>query len=46
MILVTTPTGNTGHHVLATAIGAGEHVRTLARDPAKLPAARPGRRPH
>jgi uncharacterized protein YbjT (DUF2867 family) len=39
MILITTPTGNTGHNVLATAIGAGESVRTLARDPNRIPRA-------
>jgi uncharacterized protein YbjT (DUF2867 family) len=39
MILITTPTGNTGHNVLATAIGACESVRTLARDPNKIPQA-------
>lgn len=38
MILVTTPTGNTGRQVLAAAVGAGARVRTLARDPSKIPA--------
>lgn len=37
MIVVTTPTGNIGHHVVQHLLDAGETVRVIARDPAKLP---------
>ena len=36
MIVVTTPTGNIGHHVAQHLLDAGEAVRVIARDPAKL----------
>ena len=36
MIVVTTPTGNVGHHVVRDLVEAGERVRVVARDPAKL----------
>jgi uncharacterized protein YbjT (DUF2867 family) len=39
--LVTTPTGNTGRHVLATVREADPDVRVLVRDPARLGAAAP-----
>lgn len=39
MIVVTTPTGNIGHHVVQHLLDAGETVRVIARDPAKLPPA-------
>lgn len=37
MIVVTTPTGNIGHHVVCHLLDAGEAVRVIARNPAKLP---------
>jgi uncharacterized protein YbjT (DUF2867 family) len=37
MICVTTPTGNIGSQVLHNLLAAGESVRVVARDPAKLP---------
>ncbi len=37
MIVVTTPTGNIGRHVVRTLLDAGEVVRVVARDPGKLP---------
>ena len=39
MIAVTTPTGNIGHHVVQHLLDAGEALRVVARDPAKLPQA-------
>ena len=36
MLLVTTPTGNTGSAVLKSVLAAGERPRVLLRDPAKL----------
>ncbi len=39
MIVVTTPTGNIGRHVVQHLLDAGEAVRVIARDPAKLPPA-------
>lgn len=38
MIVVTTPTGGIGRQVLAGLLDAGEPVRVIARDPARLPA--------
>ncbi|MEV4004324.1 NAD(P)H-binding protein [Actinomadura sp. NPDC049753] len=38
MIVITTPTGNIGHQVVDHVLAAGEPVRVIARDPAKLPA--------
>ncbi len=43
MIVVTTPTGNIGHHVVRHLLDAGEAVRVITRDPAKLPRAVRGR---
>ncbi len=37
MIVVTTPTGNIGRHVVRHLLDAGEALRVVARDPAKLP---------
>ncbi len=37
MIVITTPTGNIGHHVVQHLLDAGEALRVVARDPAKLP---------
>ncbi len=37
MIVVTTPTGNIGHHVLQHLVEAGEDVRVVVRDAGKLP---------
>jgi len=37
MILVTTPTGNTGHLILRQLVEAGQSVRAFARDPHKIP---------
>ena len=37
MIVVTTPTGNIGHHVVQHLLDAGEAMRVIVRDPAKLP---------
>jgi len=39
MIVVTTPTGNIGHHVIRHLLDAGEALRLIVRDPAKLPQA-------
>ncbi len=39
MIVVTTPTGKIGHHVVQHLLDAGEKVRVVARDPGKLPRA-------
>lgn len=39
MIVVTTPTGNIGRHVVQQLVEAGEAVRVVARDPSKLPEA-------
>ncbi len=36
MIVVTTPTGNIGRHVVQALVDAGEAVRVVARDPARL----------
>lgn len=36
MIVVTTPTGQVGHHVLEALVGAGEDVRAVVRDPDRL----------
>ncbi|MEV3923817.1 NAD(P)H-binding protein [Actinomadura coerulea] len=38
MIVITAPTGNIGHQVVDNVLAAGEPVRVIARDPAKLPA--------
>jgi uncharacterized protein YbjT (DUF2867 family) len=37
MIVITTPTGNIGHHVVEHLFDAGEKLRVVARDPGKLP---------
>ena len=37
MIVVTTPTGKIGHHVVEHLLNAGERVRVVVRDPGKLP---------
>ena len=37
MIVVTTPTGQIGHHVLRHLVEAGEDVRVVVRDASKLP---------
>lgn len=37
MIVVTAPTSNIGHRVLATSLDSDATVRVIARDPAKLP---------
>ena len=37
MIVVTTPTGNIGGHVVRLLLGAGEALRLIVRDAAKLP---------
>ena len=39
MIVVTTPTGNTGHHVVQRLLDANEAVRVIVRDAGKLPQA-------
>jgi len=39
MIVVTTPTGHIGQHVVRSLLGTGEPLRLIAREPAKLPAA-------
>ena len=39
MIVITTPTGNIGHHVVQHLLDAGETMRVIARDPGKLPQA-------
>jgi uncharacterized protein YbjT (DUF2867 family) len=38
MIVITAPTGNIGHQVVDNVLAAGEPVRVIARDPARLPA--------
>lgn len=38
MIVITAPTGNIGHRVVDTVLAAGEPVRVIARDPARLSA--------
>ncbi|WP_428489981.1 NAD(P)H-binding protein [Rhodopila sp.] len=37
MIVVTTPTGNIGRHVVRHRLAAGEALRLIVRDPSKLP---------
>jgi len=37
MIVVTTPTGNIGRHVVEHLLAAGETLRLIVRDPGKLP---------
>lgn len=37
MIVVTTPTGQIGHHVVRDLLAAGESVRVIVRDPSRLP---------
>lgn len=37
MIVITAPTGNIGHQVLADVLAGDQPVRVIARDPAKLP---------
>ena len=39
MIVITAPTGNIGHQVLANVLAGDEPVRVIVRDPARLPAA-------
>ncbi len=39
MIVITTPTGNIGHHVVQNLLDVGEKVRVVARDRGKLPLA-------
>jgi len=39
MIVITTPTGNIGHHVVQNLLDIGEKVRVVARDQGKLPKA-------
>ena len=36
MIVITTPTGNIGRHVLSALLAADERVRVVARDPSRL----------
>lgn len=43
MLLITTPTGNTGRHVLHAALAAGEATRVLVRDPSRLASEAHGR---
>jgi uncharacterized protein YbjT (DUF2867 family) len=43
MIVVTTPTGQIGHQVLANLLDSGEPIRVVARDPARLPPQARGR---
>ena len=38
MIVITAPTGNIGHQVLANVVAGDQPVRVIARDPARLPA--------
>ena len=38
MIVVTAPTSNIGHQLLANILNAGEPIRVIARDPSRLPA--------
>ena len=37
MIVITAPTGNIGHQVLDNVLAAGQPVRVVVRDPARLP---------
>lgn len=37
MIVVTTPTGPIGRHVVQDLLAAGESVRVIARDSSRLP---------
>ena len=37
MIVVTAPTSNIGHRLLATLLDSDATVRVIARDPARLP---------
>jgi uncharacterized protein YbjT (DUF2867 family) len=37
MLLITTPTGNTGHSILRQIVQMGQPVRVLVRDPQKIP---------
>ncbi|MGH3322704.1 MAG: NAD(P)H-binding protein [Streptosporangiaceae bacterium] len=37
MIVITTPTGNIGHQVLANVIDGREPIRVIARDPSRVP---------
>jgi len=39
MIVVTTPTGDIGHQVLAKLSGTSESIRVIARDPSRVPMA-------
>ncbi len=39
MIVISTPTGNIGRHVVRHLLDAGEKIRVVARDPGKLPEA-------
>jgi uncharacterized protein YbjT (DUF2867 family) len=39
MIVITTPTGHVGRHVLGNLLDSGEPVRVIARDPSRLPQA-------
>jgi len=39
MIVVTTPTGHIGQHVVRSLLDSGEPLRLIARDPTKLPSA-------
>ncbi len=43
MIVVTTPTGSIGRHVVQHLLDVGEALRLIVRDPAKLPQAVRGR---
>jgi uncharacterized protein YbjT (DUF2867 family) len=38
MIVITTPTGRIGHQLLERLVAAGEPIRVIVRDPARLPA--------
>lgn len=38
MILVTTPTGNTGSRILQMLVKEGQQVKVFLRDPQKIPA--------
>jgi uncharacterized protein YbjT (DUF2867 family) len=37
MIVLTTPTGSIGRHVLANTLDSGQAIRVIARDPSRLP---------
>lgn len=37
MIVITAPTSNIGHRIVADLVGAGQPLRLVARDPGKLP---------